>query len=244
MQSLGYYLSESYIKEGIFTAKTVLKNTLSQKDFLKEMTIENKSFSENDYKDMMKTMVTVMVNQMAKGYSVNISKIMKISPSIRGSFNNISDNFNPGKHCVGINCTVSNSLISDFQKMVSPIKHDKPVNKPDIFTIEDTKRLENHVNLQYGCTIIGDNLLKQDVSLEGIEITDLNNHSNVEFISIDYLNIMKHTKKMIMFTFMRSYSPVNWLVNNTDISIKLRFKSKNNLTNDSHFFETVWVDEV
>lgn len=173
MKGLGYYLQQNQLAKG-FIARTVLTNTYSDEEFIEAMCKKDTAKSANEIKEILKLLIETADELLAGGNSIVIPNFLKISPVVKGTFQSVDESFDPSKHWVGINCTVSNVFIDDFQKEVKVEKVNKPSNWPEITMISDNKTKQNVIQKDYANQISGENLVVAGYDLEGINITDKN----------------------------------------------------------------------
>ena len=243
MKNLGYYLQRNPLAKG-FIAKTVTVNTYTDKEFISEMHQEDNSISEQDIKDVMKLLVKTSAKILSMGNAIIIPNFLKISPSVKGTFETADESFDDKKHYVNVNCSVSQLFISDLQKLIKVEKVDKPINIPHVVMVKENKTKQDAIHKKYANQIVGDNFIMSGYQFDGIEITSKSDMNQFEFIQADNLDIINLKPKEIVFVIERDYQTPAWLTNDLEIYIKVRListKEESELYRESDFFETKWL---
>ena len=243
MKKLGYYLQKNPLSKN-FVAKTITVNTYTDKEFVSAMHQEDNNISEQQIKDVMKLLIKTSAKILSMGNAIVIPNFMKISPSVKGTFDSPDEGFDNKKHYVNVNCSVSQIFVSDLQKLIEVEKVDKPINIPHVIMVKENKTKENAIHKRYSTQILGDNFVMSGYQFDGIEITSKSDMSQVEFIQADNLDIIGLKPKEILFVIDRDYQNPPWLVTNIEVYIKVRLvstKEGSELYRESDFFETKWL---
>jgi len=223
-KSLSYYLHESPLAKGKFLARTVLNSIYSDEKLIDEMIRNNPGRKTNDIKEFFKEMVKAAEDLMSEGNGISIPNFLKISPSVKGSFDSDNDFFVPSKNWVDINCTVSSAFISDFQKKITLEKTDKLNNFPLISSVCDTKTKESVIQHNYPNLIRGNYLLVAGYEIEGLTIiSKADNTKSVTVKNDKELHVVHLKTKEMMFNFKKSFKAPEWLEEGSGILIKLTY---------------------
>ncbi|MBN2546354.1 MAG: hypothetical protein JXB50_11195, partial [Spirochaetes bacterium] len=211
MKTLNYYLFESPLTKGKFMARTILVNNYTDQQLIDEMKKKNNGISETGVRETLKLMVETARELLAQGISVNVPGFLKISPSVKGSFDTADESFNPARHWVGINCTVSSAFVEDFQKDVTVERSSRPKNWPDIISVTDTETGESYLQTEYATQIIGENLLSVEYELDAVILASRTDENQIAIIERDMLGVVSHKAKELIFTIRKSFIVPAWL---------------------------------
>jgi len=241
MEPLKYYITESPLSNG-FMAKTIVNNTFDESDFINRMCINESTLDRDVVKKVMRTLISTAGEVLAEGNSISISEFLRITPVVKGHFDSISGGFDSSRNYVGVTCTVLQTFVKDFQKLVSVEKTEKPSNMPQILYIENNKTKDNIMRLPYANRIFGINMELGGYNLGGIKLMDSSNIANSTTITGDYMEILKHSSKELYFNFSRDFTPPDWLTDNLEIYVQLRFEStEGSASKESDMFESSWI---
>jgi hypothetical protein len=221
-------------------AKTILNNNFDEDDFVNRMCINDPSLDKDQVNKFLRVLKSTTADILSEGNSISLSEFVRFSPVVKGTFDGISDGYDASRNYVGLSCTVLQSFVNDFQKLVSVEKTDKPSNMPQILFIENNKSKSNILMLKYANKIFGINFDMGGYKLKGIKIIDSSKTENVALIEEGSIEILKHKGKELFFNF-RDYAPSDWLTENLSIFVQLRFESVEGKTSmESDMFESVW----
>jgi len=224
MSSLGYYLFKSPLAKGKFSARTVINEVCSDNMLVEEMVTKNPERKISDIKEFLKEMVNAVEGLLIKGKALSIPNFLRISPSVKGTFDTKEDLFNPPNNWVDINCTVSSVFIDDFQKKITLEKTSKPNNTPDIDSVCDTLTNGNVLQYNYANVIKGDYMLSAGYDLQAIEISLAADENLSVNITADMLNIIHIKNKEILFNIRKTFKAPDWMKEGCGIFVNFIYK--------------------
>jgi len=242
MKSISYYLSEMPLSKGKFMAKTLPVNTFNDEEFISEMIRDNPELSVNDIKAMLKTLIVTAERLLSKGNAISIPNFMRISPVVKGNFDSENDSFMPNKNWVDINCVILNKFINNFQQNVKVEKTDVPDKMPVITSICDSRTGVNMLRRHSANRIKGKYFIVYNAEFEGLYITLKSDPSKNIIIGKNEIEVVDFYKKEILFTFAKDFKAPEWLVENSDASLKFRYRFAGGKFMDSKAFDTKWGD--
>jgi len=242
MQPLKYYITESTVGK-CFMGRTIVNNNYNDSDFIKEMCITDPEITDESVKKIMKSFMKTAKRILSEGNSITISKFLRISPIIKGSFENVNDTFNQDKNYVGIACTPLQNFVQSFQSDVNVEKISRPANMPQIFAVENNKNKDNSLTLRYANRISGTNFVTGNHKFKGIKIIDAEKVENNIIIDNTMIDVLNLKKNELYFSFDRDFTPPVWMTDNHGIFIQMIYESIDNLSyKESDMFYLFWSD--
>jgi len=239
--TLSYFLKEIPFLKGKFMANVRVNGILTDKEFLSAMNRKNPDYSVNLIKEVLKLMVDTSKEILVQGNSISIPYFLRISPSIRGSFDSSEEGFNSSKHKIDVNCTVSPSFTEGLQSLITVEKIKKPDGWPKIKEIYDNKTNCNVIQKNYANRIIAGNMIVAGHEFAGLLLTCKADETKKAAIDLGKMDIIKHSQSELIFNIDRDFVSPDWLVNDTDIYIQLRYKTEQGPVVENTIFETKWA---
>jgi len=239
--TLNYFLLENPKAKGKFMPNTKPAYNYSDKEFLNKINRKNPQLSINTIKEVLQAMTDTTQEILSEGSSITIPYFMRIAPAVKGVFNSFTEAFNSSRHRIGINCTFLPAFTEKVMKNVKVEKMKKPERRPRILEIKYNKTKGNAVQKNYANRLKGADLLMKKHEFAGLTVICSGSNDKSVIIGLDQLEIINHTKNEIVFTIIRDFVSPDWLVNDTEISIKLRYKAATGIISENNIFKTRWM---
>jgi len=239
--NLSYYLKEVPLNKGKFMAATVSNGAMSEKEFLTAMNKNDPDYSLNDIKGVLKLMVRTASEVLANGNSILIPGFLRISPSVKGLFDADDEGFTSSKHKIGINCTVSPAFAESIEKQITVEKIKKPDSWPKIKSITDNISKSNVINRKCSNKIKSSNMAVVGHEFAGLAITCKADLTKKVPVELSHVDIIKHSQNELVFSIYSDFIAPDWLVNDAEILIQLRYKNELGVILENPTFETKWV---
>lgn len=241
MGSLSYYLMESKVNNS-FYGRIKSQHSVDQDEFIETLHLLSPELDINQSELYLKAIFSTMNHLLSEGKSINISGYLKASTIMKGRFKSTDEQFNDRNHSITVNFTPAQSFLTELRKSVTLERVARPVKAPDITMIRDQAGNENCLRLEEANRITGANLIPNDCTLAGIELTNGIKGEERVFIPLKELVLCSHTAKEIIFTFRHSFSPPDWLEKGEAISVKLRYtEEREGIYRDCMPVDSVWA---
>lgn len=238
--TLNYFLLENPKAKGKFMPNTKPAYNYSAKEFLSRINRKNPLLSINTIKDVLQAMTDTTEAILSEGSAITIPYFMRIAPAVKGVFNSHTEGFNASKHRIGINCIVLPSFTEKIMKNVKVEKIKTPMKRPRILQIVDNKTKGNAIQKNFANRLKGADLFLKKLEFTGFTIICNSSNDKSIVMEKDQFEIISHTNREIVFTFSRDFVSPDWLVNDTEISIKLRYKTAKGMTMENNIYSTIW----
>ncbi|MBN2546623.1 MAG: hypothetical protein JXB50_12555, partial [Spirochaetes bacterium] len=223
--NLNYFLIKMPKNPGKYIPNTKPADNYSVKKFLLYLSRKNPQIPLNTYKDVLNAMTETVEDILSEGSSITIPGIIRIAPVVKGVFDSATEPFNSYKHKIGINFIALTDFIFKVANRIKVKRIKTPQKLPSIQQVLNNKTKSNALHLNYANMIYGAYFLKKKEEFTGFTLLSASFQDKSIIIKKNELDLIKISKKQIIFNFKRDFAPPDWLVNDYEIFINLRYKN-------------------
>lgn len=183
---------------------------------------------------------------LSEGNSINIPRLIKISPVVKGTFDSLDDGYQEGIHHLDINATIAKGFIKKVENKIVVSKIVRSTDKAEVTVIENTRTGENELCKHFINNVMGKFFIFPGYKFSGIEIYNFSNYDERFFIDLENLSLTNFSYSGFSFTILYSLELPAWLVDGLDIFFTLHYETededKKKLPYDSEGFKTRWKE--
>lgn len=238
--SLKYTLIQNYLQnDGSFYGRLVIGSTYTREQIVARMLSKGTSLTSNEVKGVLDLLQETISEVIKDGHAINLDNFMRITPTLKGSFENSSEGFNSSKHTIALRTRMDREFINSMVRNLTVEKVDRSMKQPFIDILEDTRHNEPVLVMRGANRITGANLNKY--KLISLEIINSIKKTEKLEIPVSELDTPTFSNKELVFIIMSDQTPPAWLKQNTGINIKLNYHDpKKDVDVASNGFSTVW----
>lgn len=225
IRSVQYYLMNKAIGDGMY-ARVVGRQPYTEKDFIEFMCNNDSEVSPDIIKRVLKNLQKTCVGALQSGIPLTINNFLRIYPSIKGSFKGTDDGFDSSRHSLNFKAVISPIFVKEVLEGLRVEKVKRPKGNAELNRIENVRTNEEELTHHFTNRVFGNFLIFAGYFFSGIEIRNARNKSDSVFIAEKDLNISTYTANELAFTIIYSYELPAWLVDGTDIYLKLCYEAK------------------
>ncbi len=222
-------------------ARTKIRKTFDEKEFIDYLMILDPSKKDYEIKNMIKLILRGTRDIITDGNAISITDLFRISPTIKGSFDNKDSGTDLSGHKLGINFTVSKKFLDDLKKSVNVEQTATPRITPEIKFIRDNVTKENCLRKGSANRIRGSYLSMTNCEFVGLSISLKANEEKTCVIDKSGLEIISFSSRVLLFNFTKTFTAPDWLTENSEILLKLRYSPVNGSFTESNVFSTKWA---
>ncbi len=190
--TIKYYLRETQKTNGqkTFIATVITSGTLNQKELIEHMRRKGSTVSVADMMAVMESLAEICDSALLDGFRIKISRLCHLAPTIQGTFDSLTDLFDPSRHKLHVIAQADIKTTKSLQNNGKTQKIEKKPNAPSIIQYYDydTKEIDSTITPEKYGIIRGYKLnMTPSNPDEGIVITDNATRQHYPVSEVDFI---------------------------------------------------------
>lgn len=214
-----------------------------------ERMVSKGTYNHSEYEGILREITQTAVEVLGEGRAISISKVLKLTPVIKGGFDDADDGYQEGRNYIDVKASISKPFVKKVQDKVEVNKIAKPDIRAKVKSLEHSKTKQNELGKHFINTLKGNFFIFTGFEFKGLELRNCLNPEEKVLIKEEELNYPEFTNVGFAFTIIYNLELPAWLTDGLDIFMRLVYKAEDDIESNyikgdyySADFQTKWKE--